>query len=450
MKMLKKEALVYFAVIILVLVSYSVIAAEENQVIMKFHSEGDGRNATVNLTKFFPGAKQFFFSRVENVTIKIDRGIATIIPVLGWKGDELIIFSNNLSFATELSGKNDNITLINMEPVIEMSFPDVQNFGAAPEQVEFSIAFFDPENDMLGINWYVNGVLMEQEEAKGGKISRFIFNETEILGRSQVIRDQKFNQNIASYKVTVVINDSINVKTNEWNFTVVNGSCVDAWDCGNWSECISGKRYRNCVKDNPKCILNFNKPSDEWIDPECSGVSVGTCYPNWSCGEWGACVINYNKDIIKGGAIYNSIKTKQERVCYDKTYCIGGVGIEARECNVSVPIKAKEVDWCSARYIEIYNANNGVLLSRIRKSKIENPGLDIELSLKDLSSMKYCSYCFDGAKDYDETDVDCGGSCGDCGSKQVIIGSDIFDYRTAIFLVIDLGLMFLLFRFIGR
>ena len=33
-----------------------------------------------------------------------------------------------------------------------------------------------------------------------------------------------------------------------------------------------------------------------------------------------------------------------------------------------------------------------------------------------MSDLRYCPWCYDGVRNYDETDVDCGGSCGSCES----------------------------------
>lgn len=445
--MAEKEAIIRILIfIILAFVFMSAVAVAEEQLIMKFHSEGNGKNVSVNLRKFFPESKDFFYSRVANVTIEIDDGIATITPNIGWKGDELIIFSPNESLVGWTEGSKENLSITNIEPVIEMSFPDVKNFGATPGQMEFSVAVFDPDNDFLDIEWLVNGVSVKKEQARGGTVSRFIFNETEYLSKGSVLRDYKFNENATYYVVDVVINDSKNTKTNEWHFNVVNRSCTDMWECSNWSDCIDGKRQRDCVKTNPQCALNFNKPSTGWIDPNCAVKTV--CSPNWSCGEWEKCTINYNTGIIQKGALADAISTKQQRICYDPTYCIGSIGIEVRECNESIPIKTRQVDWCFDKYIEIYNADNGFLISRIRQSKLGNQGLDIEISLKDLASMKYCWYCFNGIKDYDETGVDCGGSCEDCVAHNVSVSYNILDYKTAIFLVIDVILFIVLFKFI--
>jgi hypothetical protein len=416
---------------------------------MKFHSEGDGKNVTVNLTKFFPGATSFFHSKVVNVTIRIENGIATITPLVGWKGDELIIFSPNASLITWKEGARETINITNIEPVIEMSFPDVKNFGATPGQLEFSVAVFDSDNDMLEIDWLVNGVPMKKEQAKGGAVSRFVFNETEYISKGTILRDYKFAANVTPYVVNVIVNDSKNIKMNEWHFNIINGStCFDTWKCGNWSNCVEGKHYRDCIKTNPQCPLNSNKPSTEWIDPNCAVTTV--CSPNWSCGDWERCSINYKKDIIKKGAIADAISTKQERMCYDTTYCIGSIGIEVRDCNESVPVTARQVDWCFDNYIEIYNADNGLLISRVRKSSLDNPSLDIELSLGDLSRMKYCWYCFNGIKDYDEEDVDCGGSCEDCATHNIKVRYNIFDYKSTILLVVDAILLIFLFKYIRK
>lgn len=444
----KEEFIIIAAFVILVFISILAIArAQENQLVMKFHSEGEGKNVSLNLKKFFPDAKDFFYSAVQNVSIEISNGIAVITPKIGWRGEELIIFSPNESLVVWKGGMRTNVNVTNIEPMIEMSFPDVNYFDATPGNLEFSIAVFDPDNDFLNIEWFVNGTLMKGEDFKGGGISRFNFTERGNASKGTIVRGYNLTQEVTIYKVQVIINDSKNIKTNEWRFNILNVTCFDFWKCGNWSECIDGKRYRNCIKSNPDCRLNNNKPSTEWFDITCGGEFGSTCSPNWTCGEWGSCTINYNKGIIKKGIISESINTKQERICYDTNFCVGGTGIEIRDCQATIPITVRQAEWCSDKYIEIYNADTGLLVSRIRKSKIENQGFDIDLSLSDLARMKTCWYCFDGIRDYDETGIDCGGTCEDCSLHNIYVQRTIFDYRTPILIVVDIFLVVVLFRF---
>ncbi len=446
MQRFEKEARIKISILILLAFLFVLpFALAEDQLIVKFHAEGDGKSVTVNLAKYFPGVQTFFHSVVTNVTIKIENGIATITPIRpNWVGDEPIIFSPYGDKINWTGKTEENVTIANAEPVIEMSFPNIQKFGVEPGNIEFSVSVSDPDSDMLNIVWSIDGVAIQREEAKGRTISRFVFNAGENDTEGRILRDYNIAKNESSILVSAIINDGRNTKTKEWSFTILNKSCVDNWECGNWSDCIESRHYRNCIKTNLQCTYNSNKPPTEWNDPNC--VWKKTCLPNWTCGEWGKCLVDYNSDIIKGGLIAEYITKKQERICQDSTSCLGGVGIEKRGCGEKVPVTTRAVTWCFEDYIEVYNADNGMMISRIRKATLDKPRLDIELSLSDLAGTKTCWYCSDGIKDYDEEDADCGGSCEACTVHNLVLEYNLGDYRTFIFFFVDGVLLVLLFR----
>lgn len=446
MQRFEKEAGIKISILVMLAFLFALpFALAEDQLIVKFHSEGDGRSVNVNLAKYFPGVQTFFHSVVTNITIKIENGIAIITPIQpDWVGDEPIIFSPYRDKINWTGKTEENITIANAEPIIEMSFPDIREFGVEPGQIEFSVSVFDPDGDMINTVWSVDGVSIQREEAKGRTISRFVFSSGENNAKGMIFRDYNIAQNESSSLISAMINDGHNTKTREWRFTIVNKSCIDEWECGNWSGCIESSHYRNCIKTNPQCIFNYNKPPTEWNDPNC--VWKKTCSANWTCGEWNKCTIDYNSDIIKQGLITDYISKKQERICQDSTSCLGGVGVEKRDCSEKIPVITREVNWCFEKYIEIYNADNGMMISRIRKSTLDNPKLDIELSLGDLARIKTCWYCADGIMDYDEEDADCGGSCESCAVHNLALEYNLGDYRTFIFLFVDGILLLLLFR----
>lgn len=409
-----KFLIVFCLAVIILALLLNIILAEEDQLTIKFHSSGDGKNVTIDLAKYLSRADEYFHGAVQNVSILMKGTTATIVPKIGWRGDEVVTFFVNRSLKEEIEGRKSKMKITNLEPIVEMSFPTTKNFVVSPGHVEFSIVAFDPDNDMLSVDWFVNGKIEKQERAVGGIISHFIYNQTPTAKRSNILRNEKFKDNMTRYVVNALVNDSINSKWLEWHFNVVNQSCVDVWQCGNWSECIIGKRYRDCKQVNPKCEFTTYKPSTEWLDPLCIDKQI-KCEPNWTCSEWKSCKLDYGMKVILSGKITDTITTKQERLCYDALYCTGSVGMEMRDCNKTIPIKTRTVDWCNCKYIEIFNQDTGQFISRIGESSLgESPHLDIELSLNELSRLDHCWYCYNGIKDYDEKGVDCGGSCADC------------------------------------
>lgn len=429
-KVLSKAQIRFWIAFCLAIIMFAfllnIIVAEEDKLTIKFHSSGDGKNISVDLAKYLQKSEEYFYGIVHNVSIFVNGSVATIVPKIGWAGDEIITFFTNKSMQEEVEEKKANLKITNLEPLIEMSFPATKNFVISPGQVEFSVVAFDPDNDVITVDWFVNGKLESQERAEGGIISHFIYNQTANGKRSNILKNEKFQYNITSYVVNAIVNDSINSKSLEWHFNVVNQTCIDIWQCGNWSDCTLSKRYRECKQINPKCEFDTYKPSTEWIDPICIEKQI-KCTPNWTCSGWQPCKLDYNVNVVLSGKIIDAIKTKQARLCQDFSYCIGSVGMEMRDCNGTIPIKTRRVEWCNGKYIEIFNQDTGQFISRIREfSPEESPHLDIELSLKELSTMDHCWYCYDGIKDYGEKGVDCGGSCADC--TEISTSSSFLDF----------------------
>jgi len=62
--------------------------------------------------------------------------------------------------------------------------------------------------------------------------------------------------------------------------------------------------------------------------------------------------------------------------------------------------------------------NQDKLISRIKETEVQKT-TKLNIFLKISEAREYCPYCYDGIKNYDETDVDCGGSCKPCSEKEV-------------------------------
>jgi hypothetical protein len=43
-----------------------------------------------------------------------------------------------------------------------------------------------------------------------------------------------------------------------------------------------------------------------------------------------------------------------------------------------------------------------------------------------LENIEYCPWCYDGKKNFDETGVDCGGSCKDCAQIEIPAGISVW------------------------
>ena len=85
----------------------------------------------------------------------------------------------------------------------------------------------------------------------------------------------------------------------------------------------------------------------------------------------------------------------------------------------------KTVQLCNENYVEIYDLQKNILVSRVKQTEI-NGVIKLDIKLVTTNATKYCDYCYDKIKDYDEESVDCGGAnCPAC--IEMPLGADYQD-----------------------
>ena len=197
-------------------------------------------------------------------------------------------------------------------------------------------------------------------------------------------------------------------------------TCTESWNC-NWGACTKdGENYysyaTDCVDAN-SCGTLLNKPFRKACTPSSpviiDGSDGGKCVQNISCGDWGKCSVVYSlKDVLASELKF--LSGKQERICGDTKKCTKESYLEKRDCNVELSVATSVVEWCGEKYVEVRSKDTNKIVSRVKQSQmIGNSKIDVGMVVTDFSG--YCSYCYDGDKDYDETGVDCGGlNCSMC------------------------------------
>jgi hypothetical protein len=133
-------------------------------------------------------------------------------------------------------------------------------------------------------------------------------------------------------------------------------------------------------------------------------VRIGVCVPNLKCEPWSECQVNYN---LKSLIDYNQIKGLEYKSCTDINKCIPDI-TGSRSCISRVNITVSKSFWCGKEYTEIKDTIGNVL-ARI-DTRNQTDYMDVSINL----GGDYCYYCYDGKKNYDETGLDCGGSCQIC------------------------------------
>jgi len=199
----------------------------------------------------------------------------------------------------------------------------------------------------------------------------------------------------------------------------INGECKPIVECISDSDCKSGETCigRNCIsltRCEPSCI-----PPEQCVNGVCkeipvlesaSGASAG-CAPNFVCGAWSECSADYNVENLIYQTSVSGVKT---RLCIDKENCL--VNFEEKQnCSLQEEIIAENKVWCNQNYTEIKDKKTGKVLARL-KLGINGKMIDVDLNVE---GKGYCPYCFDGIKNYDEEDVDCGGSCVPCAELEI-------------------------------
>ncbi len=208
-------------------------------------------------------------------------------------------------------------------------------------------------------------------------------------------------------------------------------ACTPNWQCS-WTGCElanDGKYYSNpygCV-DSRNCNLETGRPDRRICiyDEDEQEYTTGTCLSVFDCTSWTECKADYDLNMVIHGEA--SLGGQQSRLCKDLRGCENQT-IQWQNCSMALTIKAEKTSWCFEPYVEIYDIDTNKLISRIKESVIQqSPSqriktLDIGFIVSNFSG--YCSYCYDGVKNYDESDIDCGGS----GCTKCVLRGKYFDW----------------------
>lgn len=160
---------------------------------------------------------------------------------------------------------------------------------------------------------------------------------------------------------------------------------------------------------------------------------------NFVCGEYSACKVQYD---VENLLIGNKLTGIQSRICIDTSNCLPSF-TETQNCSIKENISVKNVNWCNQNYTNILN-DNGTVVARINQV-LTGHVVNLDFNAGENS---YCAYCFDGVKDYDEADVDCGGSCNACSDKEITIKQPFYSGRVFGLTVSVISFTFFMFLFI--
>lgn len=211
----------------------------------------------------------------------------------------------------------------------------------------------------------------------------------------------------------------------------LNETCTQNWQCSSWSACNNGLSTRIC-NDLNNCGDNSLKPAESMscfvgpqnqtdnqtiIPDEVLRNRLDNCTPEVVCGEYGECKYSASVNDLFGGVVRST--GTQARECVDSEKCISTY-FEERMCNLEIAVDfIKNVDPCDS---------NKQIITVVKKGT-KDPVAQIDaLSLleSDILNVRflqnatvYCAECYNGIKDNNEEDIDCGGSCRACRAGSI-------------------------------
>ena len=185
--------------------------------------------------------------------------------------------------------------------------------------------------------------------------------------------------------------------------------CVPEWSCTSFSSCVSGTITRTCTDSN-NCGSEVGRPEET---KEC-GVELGKegCSVNYSCGDWSECEYDSDASKILQGVIVE--KGFKERECTDLNNC-AGIYTERSSCTSEVQIETEQEDVCDKSTLTLFEKTSKSPVTSIDIESWNANKLDVAFTQQ---RAEYCPTCYNGVKDDDEENVDCGKSCRSCKSES--------------------------------
>jgi hypothetical protein len=153
------------------------------------------------------------------------------------------------------------------------------------------------------------------------------------------------------------------------------------------------------VEEGESSIVYISKGISEGL-----GYNV-KCIPEFYCSDFGECIADYNFNELIDQSQFSG---RQYRYCKDNNKCMPDL-VDSKECSNREEIKIDIVYRCGEEQIGVIGQKSSGSINLMQKNKKGYADIDVNVI-----GEGYCYYCFDGIRDYDEKDIDCGGSCPKC------------------------------------
>jgi len=207
--------------------------------------------------------------------------------------------------------------------------------------------------------------------------------------------------------------------------SVATAQCFPEYKCGDWSECVNGFQTRICkdqicnnrdLIERTTCVALAEttnvETNSEWTFVE--ETNQTECSPIIQCNPWSSCAYMENTiNILKGKINYGGYR---ERVCEDLSKCIP-IFVERSPCEESFPITTEKTYENDKEFLVIFDSISESPVAKINLNSWRENKLDIMLTQKKLGKP---SSCFNGVKDNNEENIDCGGKCKPCKTPKKV------------------------------
>ncbi len=197
------------------------------------------------------------------------------------------------------------------------------------------------------------------------------------------------------------------------------GVLMGCGSCSSGKQCVEGVCQSILLQCTPACFAGYNcvggvcvqgeKLKKEDIPGNLPITGYSGCERDFICSVWNECNAAYDVSILIAGG---KLTGERKRLCADQNKC--SPNFEQKEkCEIKEEVEVRKMKWCNQDYTEIVSKKTGKVLARIKvlpNGRAANINFNIE------GDGGTCAHCNDKIKNYDEEDVDCGGSsCVACG-----------------------------------
>jgi len=230
-------------------------------------------------------------------------------------------------------------------------------------------------------------------------------------------------------------------------------NCPENYQCTNYQciliGCIANCTGKSCGSDGcggncETCSLGYICSSgscQEGEPPENISQDIlngckKECDYSYICGEWSDCAADYEIGDLLG---VTSVIGSQTRTCVDKRNCCPSFN-ENQTCDFKEEVIVESRVWCNQNYTEVKDKHGTVLARLSSSSTSDKSSYSIDFNV---GGEGYCPYCYDGIQNYDETGIDCGGSCMSCELRQEMLDKKfkLPFWRTTWFVILWLVLL---------